>query len=143
MTFENLVDEYNRLKFKVKRLELKIEEFRLLGEYPKVGDGTPKSKNPSSIVENVVSKISLLAEKKKSLEVDVLRLREKILRIIDDTLQSINEKEIVELKTFSKSISWDEISRKVFLSESRTRHIYQNAIEKINQFLAKEKNNDI
>ena len=136
MTFESLLSEYNRKKFKIKSLQIKEEELRALGGFPKSGkvEGMPKAKSNTSAVENLVIKIQSLIEERVELEKQLEQDRQTILRLIE-RLDDLTAMEVLETKIFIKHAGWRFVSQKIFLSESRVKHIYQDSVEKINKIL--------
>lgn len=137
--FINLIQSYNRKKFKIKSLQIKETELRALGGFPKSGklEGMPKTNQNTSSVENLVIKIQSLVEERITLEAELERERQVILKLIEK-LNDLTAMEVLETKIFIKNAGWRFVSQKVFLSESRVRHIYQDAVEKINKVLEGE-----
>lgn len=144
MTFESLVRDYERLKYQLRRLEIKEREIRMLGGFPKSGgiEGMPKVKNNSSSVENTILKLSEIENQRNTYKIKINDARQEILTLIDK-VTSLAAQEVIELKTFTPRIGWKQIADKVYLSESRCRHLYYEAIIEINKNLSKEKGYEV
>ena len=132
MTFESHVKEYEKLKFKLKSIEVKESELRMLGGFPKSDklEGMPKAKSASSSVENIAVRLTELAEQKSVLQEEIQTKRNVLENLISNVSNLIG-REVVELKTFLPC-GWKFISSKTHLSTSRCRHLYYDGIAEIN-----------
>ena len=139
MTFEQMVRDYERLKYQIRRLEIKEKELRLLGGFPKPSmlDGMPKTKNNNSSIENTLIKLSEIESQRNTCEIQLEACRRQILTFIDLS-SSLMSREIIELKTFTPRCTWKSVANKVFLSEDYCRHLYYDGITEINKKLTKE-----
>ena len=144
MTFENLVNDYKRIRFEIKRIFNKEMELRTLCNLPRNGnlEGLPKTKNNASLVEKFVLKIIQLEDEQALLNQKLIYKRKEIVELIDKIVNNFSTKEIIELKTFNPRINWSKIAAELFLSEGYCRQLYYEGIREINKKLG-EKTNEI
>ena len=136
MRFEDLVKEYETLKFKIRRTIIKEQELRELQGYtPSSGEsGMPTSKQNTSSVEKVALKLTEILDERKSLEQNLLSVREQISRLID-IVSNFASQEVIETKVFIPNCGWRYISKKVFLGEKRVAQLYKEGVAEINSWL--------
>ena len=136
MKFESLISEYNRLKFKIRRTEIKEQELRALEGFPGSSgiEGMPRAKSNTSSVENSVVRLTEIFNERKRLEEELEAVRQRILSAID-MVSSLMAQEIIETKIFIPNCGWKFVSRKVGLSESHCRHLFREGVEEINKRL--------
>ena len=136
MKFESLISEYNRLKFKIRRTEIKEQELRALEGFPGSSgiEGMPRAKSNTSSVENSVVRLTEIFNERKRLEEELEAVRQRILAAID-MVSSLMAQEIIETKIFIPNCGWKFVSRKVGLSESHCRHLFREGVEEINKRL--------
>lgn len=136
MKFESLISEYNRLKFKIRRTEIKEQELRALEGFPGSSgiEGMPRAKSNTSSVENSVVRLTEIFNERKRLEEELEVVRQRILAAID-MVSSLMAQEIIETKIFIPNCGWKFVSRKVGLSESHCRHLFREGVEEINKRL--------
>ena len=135
MTFESHVKEYEKLKFKLKSIEIKENELRMLGGFPKSNntEGMPKTKSSASSVENIAIRLTELLEQKSVLQEEI-QVKRKTLETLIGYISNLVSREIVESKTFLPC-GWKYISLKSHLSTSRCRHLYYDGIYEIKEIL--------
>lgn len=136
MKFESLISEYSRLKFKIRRTEIKEQELRALEGFPGSSgiEGMPRAKSNTSSVENSVVRLTEIFNERKRLEEELEAVRQRILAAID-MVSSLMAQEIIETKIFIPNCGWKFVSRKVGLSESHCRHLFREGVEEINKRL--------
>lgn len=136
MKFESLISEYSRLKFKIRRTEIKEQELRALEGFPGSSgiEGMPRAKSNTSSVENSVVRLTEIFNERKRLEEELEAVRQRILAAID-MVSSLMAQEIIETKIFIPNCGWKFVSRKVSLSESHCRHLFREGVEEINKRL--------
>ena len=144
MTFENLVNDYRRIKFEIKRLFNRETELRTLCNLPRNGnlEGASKGKNNTSLVEKYVLRIIQLEEEQALLNQKLISKRKEIIELIDKAVINVSAQEIIELKTFNPKFKWVKIACEVFLSEGYCRQLYYEGIREINKKLG-EKTNEV
>ena len=137
MTFNNLVNDYRRIKFEIKRIFNREMELRTLCNLPRNGnlEGMPRAKNNTSLVEKFVLKIIQLEEEQELLNQKLISKRTEIIELIDKTVSNISAQEIIELKTFNPKINWIKVAQEMFLSEGYCRQLYYEGIREINKRL--------
>ena len=136
MKFESLISEYSRLKFKIRRTEIKEQELRALEGFPGSSgiEGMPRAKSNTSSVENSVVRLTEIFNERKRLEEELEAVRQRVLAAID-MVSSLMAQEIIETKIFIPNCGWKFVSRKVGLSESHCRHLFREGVEEINKRL--------
>lgn len=136
MKFEGLISEYNRIKFKIRRTEIKEQELRALEGFPGSSgiEGMPRAKSNTSSVENSVVRLTEIFNERKRLEEELETVRQRILAAID-MVSNLMAQEIIETKIFIPNCGWKFVSRKVGLSESHCRHLFREGVEEINKRL--------
>ena len=134
--FESLISEYSRLKFKIRRTEIKEQELRALEGFPGSSgiEGMPRAKSNTSSVENSVVRLTEIFNERKRLEEELEAVRQRVLAAID-MVSSLMAQEIIETKIFIPNCGWKFVSRKVGLSESHCRHLFREGVEEINKRL--------
>lgn len=138
-TFDDLVREYNQIKFRIKRTVLREQELRALEGFPKSGglDGMPRAKSNSSSVENTIVKLTGILNERARLESSLESLRNQILAVID-LVSDLKAREVIEIKTFFPNCGWKIVSQKTLLGERRVNQLYNNGIAEINQKLTEK-----
>ena len=136
MRFEELIKEYETLKFKIRRTVIKENELRELQGYtPSSGEsGMPTSKQNTSSVEKVALKLTEILDERKSLEQNLLSVRERISSAIDYVSNLITQ-EVLETKIFVPNCGWKYVSKKICLSVRRATQLYHEGIAEINEKL--------
>lgn len=125
--FDELVNEYQYTKHKIRRLALAQQELRELGGLPQnSNDGMPHATGFCSPVENYLIRLGDLEEEQKRLEKVLESLRNEILCIID-RIPNYTTREILEYRVFMEK-GWRYIARKLNYSESRIRQLYDEGI---------------
>ena len=139
MRFEELIKEYETLKFKIRRTIIKEQEIRELEGFSISAreDGMPKSKQNSSTVEKSALKLAEIFEERKSLEQKLLTAREQLSRSIDYVSSFITQ-EVLETKIFVPNCGWKYVSQKIGLSESHCRHLYREGVQEIDEKLGEK-----
>lgn len=135
MTFESYVKDYEKLKFRLKSIEIKENELRMLGGFPKSNnlEGMPKAKSQASSVENIAVRLTELLEQKNVLQEEI-QVKRKVLEDLIGNVSNLAGREVVETKTFLPC-GWKYISLKTHLSVSRCRHLYYEGLYEINLIL--------
>lgn len=136
MKFENLVNEYKKIKLKIRRTEIQELELRELKGFPaSVGrNGMPASKQNTSAVENMMLKLDEILKERQLLQNRLLNIREKISTLIDLISNAISQS-VVEMKVFIQNCGWKYISSQCGFSESYCRRLYRDGVQEINERL--------
>ena len=136
MKFESLINSYNKLKFKIRRTEIKEQELRTLEGFAASSgmEGMPRVKSNSSSVENSVLKLTEIFSEREKLQSELESIRQQILSAID-MVSSFIAQEVIETKIFIQNCGWKYISRRTGLSESHCRHLFREGVEEINKRL--------
>lgn len=136
MRFEDLLKEYETLKFKIRRTHIKEQEVRELEGFPIASgvDGMPKAKQNTSTPEKLALKLTEILNERKCLEQSLLKVREQISNSID-LITSLDAQEVVETKVFVPNCGWKYISKKLCLSVRRVNQLYHEGIAEINERL--------
>lgn len=136
MRFEELIKEYETLKFKIRRTIIKENEIRELeGFSASSGEsGMPKPKQNTSSVEKSALKLTEIFNERKSLEQNLMSVRERISRAID-YVSNLIAQEVIETKVFVPNCGWKYVSKKMFLSTRRVAQLYQEGVQEINEKL--------
>lgn len=136
MRFEDLLKEYETLKFKIRRTHIKEQEVRELEGFPIASgvDGMPKAKQNTSTPEKLALKLTEILNERKCLEQSLLKVREQISNSID-LITSLDAQEVVETKVFVPNCGWKYISKKLCLSVRRVNQLYHEGVAEINERL--------
>ena len=136
MRFEDLLKEYETLKFKIRRTHIKEQEVRELEGFPIASgvDGMPKAKQNTSTPEKLALKLTEILNERKCLEQQLLKVREQISNSID-LITSLDAQEVVETKVFVTNCGWKYISKKLCLSVRRVNQLYHEGVAEINERL--------
>ena len=141
MKFEDLLKEYESLKFKIRRTHIKEQEIRELEGFPIASgvDGMPKAKQNTSTPEKLALKLTEILNERKALEQQLLFVREQISRCID-RVSNYAAQEVIETKVFIPNCGWKYVSRKVCLSTRRVAQLYHEGVAEINESLKDDEN---
>ena len=136
MRFEDLLKEYETLKFKIRRTHIKEQEVRELEGFPIASgvDGMPRAKQNTSTPEKLALKLTEILNERKCLEQQLLKVREQISNSID-LITNLDAQEVVETKVFVPNCGWKYVSKKVCLSVRRVNQLYHEGIAEINEQL--------
>lgn len=136
MRFEDLLKEYETIKFKIRRTHIKEQEVRELEGFPIASgvDGMPRAKQNTSTPEKLALKLTEILNERKCLEQQLLKVREQISNSID-LITNLDAQEVVETKVFVPNCGWKYVSKKVCLSVRRVNQLYHEGIAEINEQL--------
>lgn len=136
MRFEDLLKEYETLKFKIRRTHIKEQEVRELEGFPIASgvDGMPRAKQNTSTPEKLALKLTEILNERKCLEQQLLKVREQISNSID-LITNLDAQEVVETKVFVPNCGWKYVSKKVCLSVRRVNQLYHEGVAEINERL--------
>ena len=134
MKFRELVNRYNDVKYKIKRLKLKEQELRELGALPHNSQAGCGGRHNSSAVEGYVVTLNQIVCEIERLEADMSSLRERITNILD-ILPSDCIREILEMRLLLRK-TWRYIAGHVYYSESRVRQLYKIGLREVQDYEA-------
>ena len=134
MRFEDLLKEYENLKFKIRRTHIKEQEVRELEGFPIATgvDGMPRAKQNTSAPEKLALKLTEILSERKCLEKQLLSVREQISRCIDKVTHCAAQ-EVIETKVFIPNCGWKYVSKKLCLSIRRVTQLYHEGVAEINK----------
>ena len=134
MKFVELVNQYNHLKYKIRRLQLKEQELRELQRLPHNGMSGFGGGHSSSAVEGYVVALAQITGEIERLELESVSLRERITSVLDK-LSSDSMREVLEMRLLLHK-TWRYIAVSVYYSEAHVRRLYNIGIKEVQEYEA-------
>ena len=127
MRYFELLDEYNRLKFKLQCNIEEENEIRDLYAPPKkiISNGMGGGEHPAP-QEKYIEAIDELLRKRALITKEMRGIRDTLIEVLDDNIDDYTAKKIMQMVMFrdSKTPKWRVVAEKTGYSESQTRKIY-------------------
>lgn len=127
MRYFELLDEYNRLKFKLQCNIEEENEIRDLYAPPKrvISGGLGGGEHPAP-QEKYIEAIDEILQKRALITKEMRGIRETLIEVLDDNIDDYTAKKIIQMVMFrdSKTPKWRVVAEKTGYSESQTRKIY-------------------
>lgn len=127
MRYFELLDEYNRLKFKLQCNIEEENEIRDLYAPPKrlISSGLGGGEHAAP-QEKYIEAIDEILRKRALITKEMRGIRDTLIEVLDDNIDDYTAKKIIQMVMFrdSKTPKWRVVAEKTGYSESQTRKIY-------------------
>lgn len=129
------LDRYREALCRATLIEDELREARAAALPGSPGlDGMPRGNGGGSVVEQAVLDIALIADELRTALDEVARVRGEILKAIE-TLPALEygimRKRHLDPACPWRVVPWIDVAETVYLSESRARHLYGDALDKL------------
>ena len=130
MTFNELLKNYNDIRYQIKRCISRQQELRELYSYPRRPVSEIHTTSKGDTMLNYVDKLAELEQEQVQLENTLFCIRNDIEQVLNN-IADYNARRIVELRIFydNRKPTWTKIGGKIGYSGDHVRRIFRESIK--------------